>query len=106
MTPTFAPIRERDGRGNPVVGASPNQPTQSTVQTTPRSPSIPPSGGDSSAHTRSAAARVAPAPIRALVSMSVLGAAFFGIHAAASHPISAVVTAAALLTITALTARR
>ena len=106
MTPTTARVREQDGRGPHVAGtpqsASPldgfNDPHQVTVE--------PPSGGDSRAHTRSVAPRVAPAPVRALVRALALVTVIVGLHAAASHPIPAVLLAAALLAITALTARR
>lgn len=59
----------------------------------------PPSGGDAATSTRDVVqhpGRVDPAPIRALARTLVLALAFFGIHAAASHPLAALTVAVGL----------
>lgn len=90
-----------------MAGLAPNHPAHSTVSTSPGRDTVePPSGGDSSANTRSAATPVAPAPIRHLIKTVILAATFFIIHAAATHLLTAVLFASACITITALAARR
>lgn len=79
----------------------------STVTSTRRLvPVEPPSGGDSSAPTRSAAPRVAPAPVRAIARIIVPAALFFFIHAAATNIWTALAFAATVLTLTAVFATR
>lgn len=64
--------------------------------TQPASPSSAPRGG-ATTHIRSV--RRAPAPIRHLARITVLALALAGIYAAASHPLVALVSAAALVTV-------
>jgi hypothetical protein len=71
---------------------------------TPTAPAIavvvPPGGGDAAAtSTRDVAhhpGRVAPAPIRHLARTTVLALAIFGIHAAAAHPLTALIVGVGL----------
>jgi len=82
-----------------IVTAPPSvvRPTVSTPQSL--TAVEPPSGGDAATSTRDVVqhpGRVAPAPIRALARTLVLALAFFGLHAAASHPIAALTVAAGL----------
>lgn len=106
-TSTSAPIRGRSGRGTTVAGLAPNRPARSTVSPTSTQVTVDvPVGGDRSTHTRSAAAPVAPAPIRYAVKVLVLAGGFFVVHAAATHPAAAVALAITFLAITVLTARR
>lgn len=97
-------------RSRPVhnVAASPEQhAAHSAVSTTTRNVTVePPSGGDSSAPTRSAAPRVAPAPVRAIARIIVPAALFFLIHAAATNIWTALALAATVLTLTAVFATR
>jgi len=92
-----------------IVAAPPKQhAAHSTVSTAFHDVTVePPSGGDSSASTRSAYPRVAPAPVRVLARVTVLAAAFFLVHAAAANLLTAVAFAAAVLLIPlALATRR
>jgi len=106
-TSTLALRQGQGERGTSVVGASPNPLTHSTVSTTPGRVTVdPPRGGDSSETTRSAAPRVAPAPLRYAIKAALVAIAYLGIHTAAAHPLTAVLLAVTFLTITALAARR
>lgn len=77
----------------------------SAARPTPTAPAlavvVPPSGGDAAAtSTRDAAhhpGRVAPAPIRNLARITVLALAVVGIHAAAAHPLTALIVAVGLI---------
>jgi len=97
-------------RSRPVynVAASPEQhAAHSAVPTTTRNVTVePPRGGDSSAPTRSAAPRVAPAPVRAIARIIVPASLFFLIHAAATSIWTALAFAATVLTLTAVFATR
>jgi hypothetical protein len=97
-------------RSRPVhnVAAPPEQhAAHSAVPTTTRNVTVePPRGGDSSASTRSAHSRVAPALVRALARAAVLAAAFFIVHAAPTNIWSALAVAAAALALTAVLATR
>lgn len=97
-------------RSRPIhnVAAPPEQhAAHSTVTSTRRLVNVePPSGGDSSAPTRSAAPRVAPAPVRAIARIIVPAALFFLIHAAATNIWTALAFAATVLTLTAVFATR
>ncbi|BAU32497.1 hypothetical protein [Microcella alkaliphila] len=71
--------------------------------TLPASPSSAPSG---SAAPQTRSGRRAPAPIRHLARLTVLGVVFVGIHAAASHPLAAVTVAAVLFAVLYFTPSR
>lgn len=100
----MTPLTTRAGRAHsspprsgPTVTAAPRAVHSPTQPATPTANGEPPTGGEVNAsRARSATTRLAPKPVQVAARTAVLALVVIGIHAAASHPVSAVAVAVLL----------